>query len=254
MGYSHFFLQEVAMRALCFGAVLLSMVAAAPAAAQTGSPARQNQDIFDVRNKESDYFEHIFRGSPQIAAESYSGALRFASCAVKLDSAAAVSVLAADAGSDEEARALRTLTRRLGNCALRRDSVPPLVMRGAIAETLWKQAGANPNPAGRQSVDISDVESFIGAKPLGEMVVKTGGLPLSWVSRCQVMALPNLTAEVLAAEPGSKEEQAKAEFLYANSTVCGVQRELGRTPVIAVRAALADALYQDGRRPTLPVK
>ena len=236
------------MRASGLGIVLLWMVTAAPASAQTGSPARQTQEIFDVRNKESDYFEHIFRGTPQLAAESYSEALRFASCVAKLDRGGAVSVLAADSGSDAEARAIRDLTRRHRGCTVTRTSVPPLVLRGAFAEALWKQAGANPNPANRESVEISDVESFIKASPRGEMTIKTAGMPISWVSRCQVMALPNKAAEILAAEPGSLKEKTEAESLYASSRVCGVQQGLGRTPVIAVRAALADALYQNGYR------
>jgi hypothetical protein len=239
---------EVAMRALGFGFVLLSVLATAPAAAQTGSPARGSQEIFDVRNTERDYFENTFRNNPRLAAESYSGALRFASCAVKFDQAGVASVLASDSGSDVEGRAIRDLTRRLRGCAVSRDSIPPLVLRGALAEALWKQGGAKVNPAKRDSVEISDVESFIKASPRGDMTVKTAGMPISWVSRCQVMALPNKAADVLAAEPGSAKEKAEAEALYANSRVCGVQKGLEKTPVIAVRAAIADALYLDGRR------
>lgn len=236
------------MRALLSGIATLSIVFTAPAAAQTGSPARQNQEIFDVRNKESDYFEHIFRYGAQGGAAGYTNALRFASCVAKFDQSAASAVTAADAGSDSEARAIRELMRRYKTCAATRDSVPPMVVRGAIAETLWKQAGANPNPSKRDSVEIAEVESFIKASPKGEASVKTAGMPLSWVSRCQVMALPNKAAEILAAEPGSAKEKAEAETLYANSRVCGVQKGLGTTPVVAVRAALADALLQNLRR------
>jgi hypothetical protein len=236
------------MRAAGSAIVLVWVTVAAQAAAQSGSPARQTQDMFDVRNKESDYFEHTFRAQPRVAADSYARALQLAICVAKLDGAVLNSVVATDAGSNEEARAIRTMTSRYRNCAATRESVPPLLVRGAIAEVLWKQGGANPNPLDRKSVDIADVESFIKASPRGEAGVKTAGMPLYWVSRCQVMALPNKTAEILAAEPGSAEEKAQAETLYASSHVCGVQKGLDQTPVQAVRAALADALYQDGRR------
>lgn len=227
---------------------------AAVAQDPTGSPARQAQDIFDVSIKDSDYFEVMFRNDPQLLAQSYSDALRFASCAAKLNRGAVGSVLTADAGSQQEARAIRDLSKRYGTCIARRSSVPPLVMRGAMAETLWKQVGADPNPAKRQSIDIADVEIFIRAAPRGETLAKSAGLPLSWVSRCQVMALPLQSAKVLAAQPGSNEELAEATTLYAASNVCGVLKGLGKTPVTAVRASLADALYQDGVRVASRVK
>jgi hypothetical protein len=123
-----------------------------------------------------------------------------------------------------------------------------VLIRGALAETMWKQAGANPNPAKRTSVAVEDVEAFIKAAPLGELKTKVAGLPVSSVARCQVMALPAESASVLAAQPGSKEEHAAAVQLYAGSNVCGVLKGLGKTPATLVRAALADALYQDSAR------
>ena len=229
-------------------AVLLGFSSAAVAQDPSGSPARQSQDIFDVDIKDSDYFEVMFRDDPRKVSQTYATALRFGSCAAKINSQAIRSVLAVDAGSDAEMRRIRDLSRRFGPCVVQRTSVPPLLMRGAIAETLWKEAGANPNPAKRTAVDIEDVEGFIKAAPLGERNTQAGGLPLSWVSRCQVMALPTQAARVLAAPAGSREEQSAAEALYAASKVCGIINGLGKTPSTAVRAGLADAFYQDGVR------
>jgi hypothetical protein len=237
------------MRIFSAGVLLLALAFPVPAVSQS-SPARAAQDVFDVRNKESDYFEHVFRGDAGLAADSYSGALRFARCVGKLDPAGLSSVVAADAGSGAEDGAIRSLARRYKNCAVRRDSIPALVMRGAIAETIWKQSGADPNPGKRSSVDVADVANFVKAEPLGEMAVKVAGTPLSSVSRCQVMALPDQSAKVLATEPGSSEEKAEADALYVGSRVCGVQKALDRIPSVAVRAALADAFYQDSRRAT----
>ena len=235
-------------RHVTVAAALICCSSVAAAQDPSGSPARQAQDIFNVDIKDSDYFEVRMRDDPRQMASSYSDALRFAACAARMDQQATTSVLSVDAGSDKEARAISDLSKRYRNCAVRRAAFASFVMRGAIAEALWKQAGANPNPAKRQSVDIADVESFIKAAPLGETQAKSAGLPISWVARCQVMALPLESAKVLAAEPGSKEEIAAAQTLYAGSKVCGVQSGLGKTLVTAVRSALADALYQDGVR------
>lgn len=233
-----------------FVAAIFSTLAA-PAFAQsemTRSAAREAQDIFEVSNKESDYFEHIFRGNTPQSASAYNEALRFATCATKLNHRAAASVLASDAGTAKETGALRELTRRQANCAITRASLSPVFVRGAIAESLWKSAGANPNPAGRNTVALDDVEAFIKAAPLGEQRVKSANLPLSLVSRCQVMALPADAAKVLQAIPGSKDELAAAEALYRNSKVCGVANGLENTSALVARAGLADAFYQDGLR------
>jgi hypothetical protein len=227
--------------------ILFGFSSAGVAQDPTGSPARQAQDIFNVDIKESDYFEVMFR-NPGLAADTYANALRFGSCAAKMNQAPMRSLLAADAGSDAEMRAIRDLSRRFGACVVQRTSVSPLLIRGAIAETLWKAAGANPNPAKRSSIGIEDIEVFIRAAPLGERKTKAADLPLSVVSRCQVMAMPTQSAKVLAAPAGSKEEQAAAEALYAASKICGVTKGLGKTLSIAVRAGLADAFYQDAIR------
>lgn len=213
----------------------------------SGSPARQSQDIFDVRNKESDYFEHMFRNNPAQTSRNYSDALRFASCVAGIDGVGAAAVLATDAQSGEEARAIRTLVQRYKTCAPSRLSVPATLVRGAFAETLWKRAGADPNPARRTSIDMADVEGFIKMTPRGESAVKVGKIPIYWVARCQVMALPDQSAKVLAAPVGSEKERAEAQLLYANSKLCGVQDGLGHVPVAAVRSALADALYFNQR-------
>lgn len=213
----------------------------------SGSPARQSQDIFDVRNKESDYFEHTFRNNPAQTTRNYSDALRFASCVAGIDATGAAAVLATDAGSGEESRAIRALVQRYKPCAPSRLSVPAALIRGAFAETLWKRAGADPNPARRTSIDMADVEGFIKMTPRGESLVKAGKMPIYWVSRCQVMALPDQSAKVLAAAVGSQQEKAEAQLLYANSKLCGVPDGLGRIPVAAVRSALADALYFNQR-------
>lgn len=234
-----------------FVGIVLVAASAAPVLAQTGSPARQTQEIFDVSNKESDYFENTFRNSSAQVAPSYVNALRFASCAAKLNSRAAAAIMSVDAGSAGEERALREFAKRNGTCAVTRGSVSPVIVRGAVAETLWKSAGANPNPAKRSTVGIEDVENFIKAAPLGEQRMKSANLPLSWVSRCQVMALPEDAAKVLQAQPGSREEKAAAEALYGKSNVCGVVKGLEKTPATLVRAGLADAFYQDSRRATL---
>jgi hypothetical protein len=215
------------------------------------SPARSAQEVFDVSNKESDYFEHTFRHGATATGDDYAKSLSFAGCLARISPQAAASVLTVDAGGGAEAKLIRDISKRYSACAATRATVSPVLVRGAIAETLWKQAGANPNPKKRTTVDIEDVESFIKAAPLGEQRVKAANLALSWVSRCQVVALPKEAAAVLAARPGSPEEKAAAEALYGRSNVCGVMKGLETTPPTLVRAGLADAFYQDGRMASL---
>jgi hypothetical protein len=234
-----------------FWLFITSATCAVAASAQTGSPARNTQEVFDVRNKERDYFEHAFRNSANEGPEAYSNAISFASCTARLNAAATAKVLSFDAGSKLEDGAMRDLSKHYGTCAIKRTSTPPIFVRAAIAEVLWKQAGADANPAKRSSVEIEAVEIFIKTLPLGEQKTKVANLPLSWVSRCQVMALPTEAARVLATNPGSLEEKAAAEVLYAKSNVCGVVGGLEKTPSLLVRAGLADAFYQDSRRVSL---
>lgn len=219
-----------------------------------GALARQAQDILNVDIKDSDYFEMMFRDDPRSAAETYSGTLRSAACASTRDSNRASSVLAADAGSAQEARAIGELVRRHGRCVVGRQSVPAAVVRGALAEVLWEKAGANPNPSNRSELDFSEIEAFFQSRPRGEMVTRSARLPLSWVSRCQVMTLPRQSAKVLATEPGSSAERLEIQTLYAKSGGCGVSTGVGDMPLILGRAALADALYQNQARSALALK
>ncbi|QIK79749.1 hypothetical protein G7077_13385 [Sphingomonas piscis] len=227
-------------------AVLMSQVAVAQ-----GSPARANQEVFDVSNKESDYFENTFRNATPQGGDTYANVLRFATCAARLNPAGVAAILNYDAGSSQELGAIRDLTKRYGSCAITRRTIQPVMLRGAVAEILWKQAGADPNPSKRSSVGIEEVEDFIQASPRGEQKFKAANLALSWVSRCQVMALPTEAAAVLSTTPNSLEERAAAQALYAKSTTCGVVKGLEKTPPTLVRAGLADAFYQDRRKATM---
>lgn len=231
---------------MLFGLVAtVGMALAMQSADPSGSPARATQDMFDVGNKESDYFEHNFNNNIRAASESYADSLRFANCAVRMNSKAVGGVLANDAESAEERTALSSLTRQMKGCAVRRDSVSALFMRGALAEALWKEAGANPNPTNRNSIDLGEIEAFMVAKPAGTMSARVSGMPLSYLARCQVMVQPTLAANVLSTEPGSAEEKAAAEALYAKSTPCGIKDGLGKTTSLEVRASVADAFWSD---------
>lgn len=233
---------------IVIAAALLAIPTTAFAQDPSGSPARQTQDITDVPISESDFFHERFGKDTGGAAEAYSDSLRFAGCVIRMSEQGARTLLTLDSGSREEERQIRNILQRHKACAVRRASVPGVLLRGAIAETLWKNAGANPNPMKRTSVDIEDVENFIKAKPMGDGSNKAGGLPIYWVARCQVMALPEQAAKVLKATPGSAEEKAEVTALYSGSTVCGVTKGLEKTHAILARAALADAFYLDGNR------
>jgi hypothetical protein len=230
-------------------AALAVMTIASPALAQSGSPARASSDVFGNTQLDELNYEQGFRKDPASAAEAYRMASRFATCVTRFDSKRSAAVLAADAGSGAEAAALTALARKYGSCVGATGGVPSLLLRGALAEALWTKGGSIPNPSKRTKVDMTEIESFFKTSPRSEMLSKVGTLPLGWVSRCQVMAMPSLSAAVLKAVPGSPEERAAAAALYSKSSVCGVQ-SLGDTIVTYSRATIADALYQDTIRST----
>ena len=261
--------------ALVAAAVALAAVPVGELAAQRQPPSQppppqpppearpgNDRDIFDSRITDSYFFGHLFRYAPDIAAEAYASALSFASCAARLNRRAAHAVLDADAGSVEEEQAMIKLVRRLRTCIVSRSSVPTMYMRAALAEALAKQVGVHPNARRRGTVGITDVRwnvvpietglvlgdvyvgRFIKMKPAGETRIRVSGYPIFWIARCQVMTLPAQVEKVLAARPGTLQEKAAATDLYARSRFCGVEGKLGKTPVLAVRSSLADALYR----------
>lgn len=220
-----------------------------PSFGQSGSPALANSDVYMNNQLDELRYELNFRKNPGSATEAYRSASRFASCVVRFDDRRSAAVLAADAGSVQETAAFGALTRRYGACINGSEGVPSLLLRGALAEALWVRRGAVANPSKRTSVDMSEIETFFKTSPRAELASKVGTLPIGWISRCQVMALPTLSAAVLKAPPGSTEERTAAAALYAKSEVCGV-KELGNAIVPYTRASLADALYQDAVRST----
>ncbi|WP_344707650.1 hypothetical protein [Sphingomonas swuensis] len=215
-------------------------------ASAQGSPARQAQpDTFDNRIRERDFFEHSLQADRGFSARSYATALTFAGCANGLQPAAVAAVLQTPAASREEEAAVQRLVSQVRACG-RREGVHPALLRGALAEVSWK-ATAPAASAAPAEISIDDVESFIKRGPAGEARIKVNNLPIASVARCQVLALPAAAREVLATPAGSPQEQAAAARLYGGSRLCGGVEGLGKTPVVAIRAALADAFYQQSK-------
>lgn len=232
-------------------AAVLLVAASGAAQAQSGSPARAAQDVDMNDNPDELRYEQGFRVHPDAANEAYRAALQFAECAARVNPKGVASILSRDANSAAESAALANFARRHGSCVRSRQRTVPLLIRGALAETLWRQSGAPVNPTRRTSIAITDVEAFIAAKPTAERVAKSGTLALGWIARCQVLAMPSLSAAVLTAPPASPQERAAADALYGKSQTCGVTTGLGATLVPYVRAVLADAFYQEALRSKL---
>lgn len=228
---------------LTFLAVTLG--AGSAAAQEGGSPARRDSDVDMNDQRDELIYEQGFRKDPASAAEAYRVALRFAGCAARRDPRAARELLASDAGSAAEGVALTAVARRHRACVATRLAMPATIFRGAFAETAWAMNGSVANPRQLTKVDMSDIQSFFRAPPLGEVHTRAGRLPLSWVARCQVMALPSMAARLIATAPGSNEERAAVTALYARSGVCGIDRGVGDMVVAYARSSVADALYQN---------
>lgn len=231
------------VRLLAFAAAALGFIAS-PALAQVSGGIPRVKERYEAPITDEYFFEGRFRENPAAAADTYSRALRFATCAARINAKISREVLTAAAGSTDETRILSKLAQRTRTCVVDHEVMPPIMLRGAIAETLWKGSGSIVNPTKRTEIELSEIENFVRAEPLGEMRAKVGTMPLSWASRCQVLILPRESAALLATKPGSSEEAALMTTIYGKSSVCGVPATLGGTGTIFARATMADALYQ----------
>jgi hypothetical protein len=223
------------MRTLIIAAIF-AVALPSPSIAQGPNPrtnvelrgvVRPNPGSFgDVRRRTGDFANWKLESDAALMSYNYRNALRFAECVAGLDPAAADRILKVPIGGRDDDRQLRWLAQGHGACVLHLERVHPLLLRAALAETALRSKRRGLHGTGAP-VGVPD---------------EVDGYPLGLVSRCQVALAPMLVTGVLAAQPGSRQERAAAELLFAR-TSCGASR-LGRLSPTAARLALVEASYR----------
>ena len=86
-------------------------------------------------------------------------------------------------------------------------------------------------------VDVNEAEEFSGLVP--------GAAPdFAMIGRCVAVYSPGLVQAVLATEPGSREERAAIDTLYAATPECGLSQAPGKVSPSYQRGVFAMGLYR----------
>ncbi|QIK79627.1 hypothetical protein G7077_12650 [Sphingomonas piscis] len=208
------------------------------------NPSRRGQpELFDFRQKESVFYEKALRQDWNTAL-TYMQTLTFATCAMRVGGGqkAVASSLKHSAGTSSEWVALNRLAKRYASCAPTIGRVDPAVLRGAVAEAMWKSnsivpQAATSTPTGEYLAGLFEIQ------PRGDVRNRFENIPMSWLGRCAAFAMPDQSAALLKSNPGSPEEKSATAALIAASDRCGLKPSELPLDVATYRAAVADALY-----------
>ena len=166
--------------------------------------------------------------------------LRAAACLVGRDAAAAAALLATGPYSrDERQEAVRTL-RAAERCLRLRDGLAtsPLLLRGALAESLYEAQFAQP-PAAREPAAAATA-LLDGAAAAEHADVA----PAFSLAHCAAAQQPALVRGLLAADPESAAEGQALQALnpvFSQCVTAGTRVNIDRG---SIRALLAESLYR----------
>jgi len=216
-------------RSLCrFVAIVGVAALPAPLAAQYGQSSPPPQDVPRASSSDSDR-------AP--AAATHAGVLRAASCLLGRDAAAGNALLATGPYSPEERQeAVRTL-RAADRCVRGRGSLAtsPLLLRGALAETLYEAQFAQP-PAVRTPP--------AAAAPFRPGASRQDMVSAFALADCAAARQPDLVRALMATEPETDVEGAALQALnpvFGQCVTPGATLNVDRG---SIRAILAESLYR----------
>ena len=112
---------------------------------------------------------------------------------------------------------------------------PAEMVNAALAEMMVMGAVAQP-PLRANVIDQAAAASFLSAGGS-----QTG---LDAIGRCAAIFSPGFAFDVLYTKPGSDEEAAMLDLLYANSPECGLKERPKKISTVYQRMALAMGLYR----------
>jgi hypothetical protein len=211
-------------RSMAWLAASIGLACSAPVSAQYGQPTAPRQDVPSA--------DAGRRDAPQPASQAE--VLRAAACLVGRDAAAAAALLATGPYSrGERQEAVRTL-RAAGRCLRLRDGLAtsPLLLRGALAESLYEAQFAQPPAAATALLDGAAAAEHADVAPAFSL------------AQCAAAQQPALVRSLLAADPESAAEGQALQALnpvFSQCVTAGTRVNVDRG---SIRALLAESLYR----------
>lgn len=217
------------LRAACrlFAAVGLAALPAA-GGAQYGQPSPPPQDVPRASSSDAD------RAS---APATHAAVLRATACLIGRDAAAGNALLATGPYSPEERQEAVRALRAADRCVRGRGSLAtsPLVLRGALAETLYETQFAQP-PAAR--TPPAAAAPFRPAASRQDMVATFA------LADCTAARQPDLVRALIATDPETEGEGTALQALnpvFGQCVTPGTSLNVDRG---SIRAILAESLYR----------
>lgn len=188
-------------------------------------------------------FEMYFARDPVRSRRAYETAVGFARCVSRFDLKTARALLDLAPGSPGEARRFQGLTRQFGGCVAFRAAVPLRYLRGALAEiAVLRDAGVLADAV--TQVEADRVKGYYTLAPSESPTAEPTAAAVERAARCQSVLVPGLVRKLLEAKPGSSDEAAALDRVYARAPTCAGADVPRRIAASLQRAYLAEALYQ----------
>jgi TonB family protein len=219
---------------------------AAPREATTGSrlPVAR-EDLPFTRSVPEDMFAAPVTESDR---ESYAVAEKFGACLVKADPGTSMGFVMATPGSDTSAAARDKLKTLMSDCLGKSIdpygagevymSIKPTMVRGVIAEALYKLQLANrPQPAGQVSVAPILPASAANSSNLDDAILYD-------FAQCVTAAKATAVRSLVLSKIGSHDEQAAISELIPALSPCLYKGQTIKVDRPTLRSRLAEALYR----------
>lgn len=211
---------------------------------ETGAfaPQRFGVNSADVTGRRMLHFEeNIIRNgmiTPSLDADSYGYAKDMSDCLIKSMGTEAESLLGDTSESEDGSIVIKATVKKYRTaCIMHRGHlVPQQTLSAALAEAMLARNGATFDRRA-MVVDVNRAEEFSGLVP-------GAAYDFEMIGRCAAVYSPGLVSDVLATEPGSKEERKALDALYASTPECGLAERPGKVPLSYQRGVFAMGLYR----------
>lgn len=215
--------------------VCAALAATSPAHAQfKGTPAQERAKTTSFRQS---FESREIMGDPTKAVEIYGRTHVVAKCIAGIAGSKAGGLLGGELAGDASYRAFsRNLERRYQTCTNVDPNLPPILVSGALAETLVVGDGGASLEDRAKTVNVTEAEEFFGGLD--------GTLTMETIAGCLSVYSPGMVYKVLGSEAESPEEISALNVLFARTPECGISAPPADIARIYQRGALATALYQ----------
>lgn len=196
----------------------------------------------DVTGRRMLFFEeNIIRNgmiTPSMDADSYRYAKDMSDCLIESMGTEADTLMGDTSEGDDGSIVIKATVKKYRTACImhRGHMVPQQTLTAALAESMLERNGATFDPRA-MTVDVNRADEFSGLVPGAEH-------DFEMIGRCAAVYSPGLISDVLATDPGSKEERKALDALYASTPECGVAERPKKVPLSYQRGVFAMGLYR----------